>query len=296
MQPEMGNGGRRDLLPGIQKLPRVRETTSMQVSPPPAFVAFPLLPPLHWLPVPPAIMYARPKAQALAKLLNFLSKQPLFKFMSHETGILISFEGSEGCGKSTQIRRLADRMEEIDHREVVVTREPGGTVIGEDIRHLLMHADSSKNIFPETELLLFAASRAQLVREIIFPSIQDGKIVLCDRFLDSTTVYQGVARQIADDPITQINAFAVGEVVPDLTVVLDVPAEVGMERIKHRVSDMPDRMEQENVEFYGKVREGYLHLARSLPDRFFVVDGLGEADDIEILIWNEIHSRFFAED
>lgn len=187
-------------------------------------------------------------------------------------------------------------MEEIDHREVVVTREPGGTVIGEDIRHLLMHADSSKNIFPETELLLFAASRAQLVREIIFPSVQDGKIVLCDRFLDSTTVYQGVARQIADDPITQINAFAVGEVVPDLTVVLDVPAEIGLERIKHRVSDMPDRMEQENVEFYGKVREGYLHLARSLPDRFFVVDGLGDADDIEILIWNEIHSRFFAED
>ena len=105
--------------------------------------------------------------------------------MSHETGILISFEGSEGCGKSTQIRRLADRLEEIDHRDVVVTREPGGTIIGEDIRHLLMHADSSKSIFPETELLLFAASRAQLVREIIYPSVQDGKIVLCDRFSDS---------------------------------------------------------------------------------------------------------------
>ena len=132
--------------------------------------------------------------------------------MSPEPGILISFEGSEGCGKSTQIRRLADRLEEIDHREVVVTREPGGTVIGEDIRHLLMHADSSKNIFPETELLLFAASRAQLVREIIYPSVQDGKIVLCDRFLDSTTVYHGVARQIADDPVTQINSFAVGDV------------------------------------------------------------------------------------
>ena len=101
-------------------------------------------------------------------------------------------------------------------------------------------------------------------------------------FLDSTTVYQGVARQIADDPITQINSFAVGDVVPDLTVILDVPAEVGLERIKHRVSDMPDRMEQENIEFYGKVREGYLHLAKSLPDRFFVVDGLGEPDDIEI--------------
>jgi dTMP kinase len=216
--------------------------------------------------------------------------------MSHEKGILISFEGSEGCGKSTQIRRIADRLEEMDHRDVVVTREPGGTVIGEDIRHLLMHADSSQSILPETELLLFAASRAQLVREIIFPAIEDGKIVLCDRFLDSTTVYQGVARQIADDPVTMINAFAVGEIVPDLTVVLDIPPEVGFERIKHRVSDMPDRMEQENIEFYGKVRKGYLHLARSLPDRFFVVDGNGDPDDIELEIWNEIHARFYAQD
>jgi dTMP kinase len=216
--------------------------------------------------------------------------------MSHEKGILISFEGSEGCGKSTQIRKIADRLEEIDHRDVVVTREPGGTIIGEDIRHLLMHADSSKSILPETELLLFAASRAQLVREIILPAVQDGKIVLCDRFLDSTTVYQGVARQIADDPVTMINEFAVGEIVPDLTVVLDIPPEIGFERIKHRVSDMPDRMEQENIEFYGKVREGYLALARSLPERFFVVDGAGEPDDIELDIWNEIHARFFNRD
>jgi len=216
--------------------------------------------------------------------------------MSHEKGILISFEGSEGCGKSTQIRKIADRLEEIDHRDVVVTREPGGTIIGEDIRHLLMHADSSKSILPETELLLFAASRVQLVREIILPAVQDGKIVLCDRFLDSTTVYQGVARQIADDPVTMINEFAVGEIVPDLTVVLDIPPEIGFERIKHRVSDMPDRMEQENIEFYGKVREGYLALARSLPERFFVVDGAGEPDDIELDIWNEIHARFFNRD
>ncbi|MDG1173990.1 MAG: dTMP kinase [Opitutales bacterium] len=216
--------------------------------------------------------------------------------MSHEKGILISFEGSEGCGKSTQIRRIADRLEEIDHRDVVVTREPGGTMVGEDIRHLLMHADSSKNIFPETELLLFAASRAQLVRETILPSVKEGKIVLCDRFLDSTTVYQGVARQIADDPVTMINQFAVGEIIPDLTVVLDIPPEMGFERIKHRVSDMPDRMEQENIEFYGKVRDGYLALARSLPDRFFVVDGAGDEDDIELDIWNEIHARFFSQD
>ncbi len=214
--------------------------------------------------------------------------------MSRDQGILISFEGSEGCGKSTQIRRIADRLEEFDHREVVVTREPGGTRIGEDIRHLLMHAETNEAMCPETELLLFAASRAQLVREIIYPAVNEGKIVLCDRFLDSTTVYQGVARQIAEDPVTQINNFAVGEIVPDLTIILDLPAEVGLERIKHRISDMPDRMEQENVEFYGKVREGYLHLARSLPERFFVVDGEREPDSIEIDVWNEIHARFYS--
>ena len=214
--------------------------------------------------------------------------------MSRDQGILISFEGSEGCGKSTQIRRIADRIEEFDHREVVVTREPGGTRIGEDIRHLLMHADTNEAMCPETELLLFAASRAQLVREIIYPAVNEGKIVLCDRFLDSTTVYQGVARQIAEDPVTQINNFAVGEIVPDLTIILDLPAEVGLERIKHRISDMPDRMEQENVEFYGKVREGYLHLARSLPERFFVVDGEREPESIEIDVWNEIHARFYS--
>ena len=214
--------------------------------------------------------------------------------MSRDKGILISFEGSEGCGKSTQIRRIADRLEEFDHREVVVTREPGGTRIGEDIRHLLMHAETNEAMCPETELLLFAASRAQLVREIIFPAVNEGKIILCDRFLDSTTVYQGVARQIAEDPVTQINNFAVGEIVPDLTIILDLPAEVGLERIKHRISDMPDRMEQENVEFYGKVREGYLHLARSLPERFFVVDGEREPESIEIDVWNEIHARFYS--
>ena len=142
----------------------------------------------------------------------------------------------------------------------------------------------------------FCCQSCTISSELILPSINEGKIVLCDRFLDSTTVYQGVARQIADDPVTQINSFAVGDVVPDLTVILDVPAEVGLERIKHRISDMPDRMEQENVEFYGKVREGYLHLARSLPERFFVVDGLGEPEEIEIEIWNEIHARFFSEE
>ena len=148
-------------------------------------------------------------------------------------------------------------------------------------------------MYPETELLLFAASRAQLVRELLIPSIKAGKIILCDRYLDSTTVYQGAARQMSSDPVQQINTFAVGNLVPDLTIILDIPAEVGMHRVQFRANDIPDRMEQENIDFYQRVREGYLVLANSLPDRFLVVDGSEERDIIEENIWQAIHERFF---
>lgn len=188
------------------------------------------------------------------------------------TGKLFTFEGSEGSGKSTQIELLADELEGMGH-EVIVTREPGGTEIGEEIRHLLIHSNSNRGMTPETELLLFAAARAQLVREVMLPALKAGKIVLCDRFLDSTTVYQGAARSISDDPVSFINQFAVGSVTPDLTFILDVPVEESLARVRRRISDIPDRMEQENVDFYRKVREGYLILARSLPERFHVVDG-----------------------
>lgn len=208
-----------------------------------------------------------------------------------ERGFLISFEGSEGSGKTTQISRIATRFEN-DGYDVIVTREPGGTAIGEDIRHLLQHAESGNDMTPETELLLFAASRAQLVRQVILPAIDEGKIVLCDRFLDSTTVYQGVARQISSDPVQMINKFAVGEMMPDLTIILDVPAEVGLQRIKHRASAMPDRMEKESIEFYQMVREGYKILAQSMPERFAVFDSTLERELIENQIWEEILKRF----
>ncbi len=209
-------------------------------------------------------------------------------------GILITMEGSEGCGKTTQIRRLARRLQE-EEIDVVVTREPGGTEIGEEIRHLLKYATSGSRMTPEAEVLLFAASRAQLVRELIVPSLEDGKIVLCDRFIDSTTVYQGVARELGDDPVQIINSFAVDNMQPDLTIVVDVPAELGMKRVKSRFSDLPDRMEQENIEFYSKIREGYLLLAKSL-DRFMVVDGTKAIEVIEEEIWAEIQRRFFLDD
>ncbi|MEM9157606.1 MAG: dTMP kinase [Verrucomicrobiota bacterium] len=193
-------------------------------------------------------------------------------------GKLFTFEGSEGSGKSTQIELLADELEGMGH-EVVVTREPGGTQIGEEIRHLLIHNSAGEKMTPEAELLLFAAARAQLVREVMVPALSAGKIVLCDRFLDSTTVYQGAARSISSDPVSFINQFAVGNVVPDLTFILDVPVEESLKRVKRRVTELPDRMEQENVDFYNKVREGYLLLARSLPGRFSVIDGTQKLEE-----------------
>ncbi|WP_309385244.1 dTMP kinase [Cerasicoccus frondis] len=211
--------------------------------------------------------------------------------MTQSGGIFISFEGSEGSGKSTQIARLAQQFEAIG-REVVQTREPGGTKLGEEIRHLLKHADAGFGMFPESELLLFAASRAQLVREVILPGLTANKVILSDRFLDSTTVYQGVARQLSEDPVSAINGFAVGEAMPKLTIVVDVPAEIGLARAAKRASDLPDRMEQENIEFYQQVRQGYLDLAEEQPDRFFVVDGTLPIDELADLIWAEVSQHF----
>jgi dTMP kinase len=205
-------------------------------------------------------------------------------------GILISFEGSEGSGKSTQIAHLAEHLQRVG-REVISTREPGGTEIGEQVRNIIVHNSRGDEMCAETELLLFAAARAQLVREVIAPSLLKGIVVLCDRYIDSSTVYQGVARNLSRDPVQQINQFAIGNVLPDLTVVLDVPTAVSLARIRQRASDLPDRMERENIDFYKKVRDGYLVLARSLPKRFFVVDGTLSEEKICRLIWAEVKQR-----
>jgi dTMP kinase len=205
-------------------------------------------------------------------------------------GKLISFEGSEGSGKSTQIARLAAHFQKMD-REVLTTREPGGTEIGEQIRNIIVHNSKGDEMCAETELLLFTAARAQLVREVIAPALLRGAVVLSDRYLDSSTVYQGIARNLAADPVAQINRFAVGEVMPDLTIVIDVPEEVSLARLKTRASDLPDRMERENIDFYTKVREGYLVLAKGMPERFIVVDGTKSEDAIEKKIWTEVQAR-----
>ncbi len=209
---------------------------------------------------------------------------------ANHRGILISFEGSEGSGKSTQIAYLAERLQQ-QGRRVVSTREPGGTEIGEQVRNIIVHNSRGDEMCAETELLLFAASRAQLVREVIAPYLLKGVVVLCDRYIDSSTVYQGVARNLSLDPVQQINQFAVGNVLPDITIVLDVPTKVSLARIRQRASDLPDRMERENIKFYRKVRAGYLVLARSLPKRFFVVDGTLPEERVRTLIWDEVKKR-----
>jgi dTMP kinase len=206
------------------------------------------------------------------------------------TGKLISFEGSEGSGKTSQIARLAERLQRLK-RDVVTVREPGGTEIGEQIRNIIVHNSKGDEMCPETELLLFAASRAQLVREEIAPALLRGAIVLSDRFLDSSTVYQGIGRNLAADPVSQINLFAVGNVMPDLTIIIDVPTRVGLARIRQRASDLPNRMERENIDFYDKIREGYLVLAKSMPKRFVVVDGQNDEASTEKKIWEAVNSR-----
>lgn len=205
-------------------------------------------------------------------------------------GKLISFEGSEGSGKSTQIARLAEHLQK-SGREVVATREPGGTEIGEQIRNIIVHNSKGDEMCPETELLLFTAARAQVVREVIAPALLRGAVVLTDRYLDSSTVYQGIARNLAPGPVNSINQFAVGNVMPDLTIVIDVPTEVSLQRIRQRASDLPDRMERENITFYTKVREGYLLLAKEWPQRVVVLDGTETPDVIEKKIWAEVQKR-----
>lgn len=202
-------------------------------------------------------------------------------------GLFITFEGTEGCGKSTQIKALAARLTAEGH-SVLQTREPGGTPLGEAVRNLLQHDDAGENMSPEAELLLFTASRAQLTRERILPAIAKGAIVLCDRFMDSTTVYQGVARKLDPEAVAMINRFAVGDARPDLTILIDLSPEVGMDRVRARSGGQLDRMEQEAMEFFQAVRAGYLKQAEAEPERFQVLDGSQSIEALEAQIWEAV--------
>ena len=201
----------------------------------------------------------------------------------------ITFEGSEGCGKTTQVQLLANRLD-MAGVPFLVTREPGGTAIGETIRELLQYAPQSSGMTPEAELLLFEASRAQLVREVIKPALERGECVIADRFFDSTTVYQGVARKLDKKIVRQLNAFAVGDCSPDITFFIDVDLETARARMKGW--RRPDRMEQQADEFYEQVRDGYLEFAKWQKDRVVVIEGWKSTEEISNELWEILGQRF----
>ena len=210
-----------------------------------------------------------------------------------QRGLFITFEGSEGCGKSTQIRLLAGRLKQTG-ASVLITREPGGTPIGEEIRHLLQFSKENTAMKPETELLLFTASRAQISRELIEPALAAGTTVIADRFMDSTTVYQGVARRIDPGMVASVNDFAVGECRPDVTFVLDLDGDVARERMRLRENPKGsvDRMEQEPPAFYEDVRKGYLRLAKEEPHRICVIDAADSVERIGENVWAILREKF----
>ena len=206
-------------------------------------------------------------------------------------GILITFEGIEGSGKTTQIKILEEFLTKRG-RGVLATREPGGTKISDQIRKLLLNP-LHKELTPLAELFLYEAARAQHVREIILPALDEGKIVLCDRFCDATTAYQGGAREISPALVQTLNQIASENIVPRLTLLLDCPVEIGLKRARDRYqmkegAEKGDRLEQEEILFHEKVREAYLTIASNEPNRVVVVDGTEDIDHIQQTIIKEI--------
>lgn len=203
-------------------------------------------------------------------------------------GLFISFEGTEGSGKSTQIKLLADRMQSLGHR-VRTVREPGGTPIGEEIRHTLKHSAANAAMTAEAELLLMNASRAQLVREVIRPALAAGEIVVCDRFYDSTIAYQGHGRQLDLDRVKAIIDFAVGETRPNLTLFLHVPPEVSALRLRSRQEHMPfvrDRIEEADTKFFERVAHGFGVIAAGEPARVKFINAHQPVEAVCARIWD----------
>jgi dTMP kinase len=203
-------------------------------------------------------------------------------------GVFISFEGSEGCGKSTQIEVLVRHLQAIGHR-VRAAREPGGTLIGEEIRHTLKHSHSNAAMSAEAELLLMNASRAQLVREVIRPALAAGEVVVCDRFYDSTTAYQGHGRQLDLKVIQTVIDLAVGDTRPELTLLLTVTPEVGELRRALRQSTLPfmrDRIEEADRAFFERVEHGFAAIAASEPERVRAVEASGSKESVAERIWD----------
>lgn len=208
-------------------------------------------------------------------------------------GLFITFEGNEGSGKSTQIALLAQRLLSEGHT-VRTLREPGGTPIGEEIRHTLKHSQDNEAMTAEAELLLMNASRAQLVREVIRPALAASEIVLCDRFYDSTVAYQGYGRQLDLGMVNAIIDVAVGETRPDVTLLMLVPHELSEQRRRLRQSTMPfmrDRIEEADRSFFERVAQGYEAIAKAEPQRIRRIDATGTVEQLRDRIWQIVGPR-----
>jgi len=207
--------------------------------------------------------------------------------------LFVTFEGAEASGKSTQIALLAERLNKMG-RHVHTVREPGGTPIGEEIRHTLKHSSNNQAMTAEAELLLMNASRAQLVREVIRPALEAGEIVLCDRFYDSTVAYQGYGRGMDLEVVNAVIDLAVGKTRPDITFLLVVPEVVSEKRLAARQSAQPvarDRFEEANSAFFARVRQGYEAIAAREPTRVVKIDGSGDIEKIRSDIWTALQEK-----
>jgi dTMP kinase len=196
--------------------------------------------------------------------------------------LFITFEGGEGCGKSTQSRLLLKKLHQ-QNIPVVLTHEPGGTALGNEIRKSLKRKRGS-SISPQAELLLFAASRAQLVAELIRPALEEGKVVICDRFTHSTLVYQGYGRGLDLTAIEMVNNMATQNLKPDLAILLNISPEQGLTRKR----SLRDRFESEDLSFHQRVREGYVKMAAAEPDRWLVIDASLPKGKIAEIIWDKV--------
>jgi dTMP kinase len=208
-------------------------------------------------------------------------------------GRFITFEGGEGSGKSTQIKTLAERLN-ATRLHTLVTREPGGSPGAEIIRHLVL-SGMGKLLGADAETLLFAAARDDHVRSVILPALTQGTWVLCDRFSDSTRVYQGRVGHVAPEVLNAMERVTIGDLKPDLTVILDVPVEIGMQRAAvRRGSDAPDRFEAEDVKFHQQLREAYLQIAAAEPERCVLIDAAADATTVAENIWAAVNDRLVA--
>lgn len=200
-------------------------------------------------------------------------------------GLFITFEGGDGSGKSTQITILKQNLEKAG-KEVLITREPGGTEISEKIREIILDKNNAE-MDDMTETMLYAAARAQLVAQVIKPAIEEGKVVICDRFVDSSIAYQGYGRNLGDS-VGIINSFAIGDCMPDMTVLLKVDPQEGSRRIAVRNEDR-DRIELASEDFHKKVYEGYLELEKKYPDRIVGIEATDTIENIAAVIENRVN-------